>query len=139
MKPKKTRPPKQRAHKPHAPDATPEENPRAHGLARRIATLALDKKAIDVVILDVRGKTSYADYIVIASGESERQVSATAEHVLAQLKAEGVSTIGYEGFQSGNWVLLDYGEVVAHLFYAEARAFYDLDGLWSDATREQVA
>jgi ribosome-associated protein len=115
------------------------ENPRAKALAKRIASLALDKKSLDVVILDVRGKTSYADYVVVASGESERQVAATADHVLVQLKAEGVTPIGFEGFTGGNWVLLDYGEVVAHVFYSEARAFYDLEGLWSDAPREQVA
>jgi ribosome-associated protein len=126
--------------KPHgaAPALRP-ASPAAEALARRIAALALDKKSLDVVIIDVRGMTSYADYFAIASGESERQVSATAEHIREQLKLGGVSPIGSEGFESGHWVLLDYGEVVAHLFQTEARAFYDLEGLWSDAPRERVA
>ena len=120
--------------------AAPAENARARDLARRIATLALDKKALDVVILDVRGMTSYADYFVIASGESERQVSAIAEHIEVTLKNhDDARVIGSEGRETGNWVLLDYGEVVAHLFYADQRAFYDLEGLWADAAREVVA
>jgi len=122
-----------------APPPQPAENPRAQALARRAAALALDKKALEVVILDVRGKTSYTDYVVVASGESERQVSATAEHIREQLKATGVTPIGSEGYETGHWVLLDYAEVVVHVFYTEARAFYDLEGLWSDAPREQVA
>ncbi len=116
------------------------ENPRALALAHTIANLALDKKALDVLILDVRGKTSYADYVVIASGESDRQVGATAEAIRAEIKGtQGLSPIGSEGFETGNWVLLDYGEVVVHLFLQEIRAFYDLEGLWADAAREKVA
>src|SRR5439155_4967276 len=114
------------------------ENPAARALARRIAELALDKKANDVIVLDVRGMTSYADYFVIASGESERQVSAMAEHVEVELKKESARTIGSEGQETGHWVLLDYGEVVAHFFFTEVRAFYDLEGLWADAPRERV-
>jgi len=117
----------------------PVENPRAKALAERIAALTLDKKANDVIILDVRGKTSYADYFVIASGESERQVSAMAEHVETTLRGEGFRPVGSEGYDTGHWVLLDYGEVVAHLFFTEVRSFYDLEGLWADATRERVA
>src|SRR5687768_14887453 len=99
-----------------APGA-PAENPRAHALARKMAHLLSDKKALDVVLLDVRGMTSYADYFVVASGESDRQVSAMAEHVLTKLKeTEGLRPIGHEGMETGQWVLLDFGEVVAHLF-----------------------
>lgn len=114
-------------------------NPEAEALARRIASLALDKKALDVTLVDVRGKTSYADYFVIASAESDRQVAAIAEHIETTLKAEKkLHTVGTEGRETGNWVLLDYGDVVAHLFYSEQRAFYDLDGLWADARRERI-
>ncbi|MHB8873661.1 MAG: ribosome silencing factor [Myxococcaceae bacterium] len=116
--------------------APPAENPKALALARRIAELVADKKALDVVVLDVRGKTSYADYFVIASGESERQVAAMADHVTDELKKEGERPIGTEGQQTGQWVLLDFGEVVAHLFYADIRTFYDLEGLWADAPRD---
>lgn len=121
------------------PPAAPAENPRAKAMAKRIAELVLDKKASDVVILDVRGKTSYADYMVIASGESDRQVSAMADAVSTGLKADGVRAVGSEGQETGNWVLLDFGEVVAHLFFSEVRGFYDLEGLWADAPRERVA
>lgn len=119
--------------------AAPPENPRAKALAQQMATFALDKKAADVVILDVRGKSSYADYMVIASGDSERQVSAMAEHIETKLREAGTRPVGTEGHETGNWVLLDYGEVVAHLFFTETRAFYDLEGLWADAPKEKVA
>jgi ribosome-associated protein len=121
--------------------AGPQENPKAKALAQRIAQLLVDKKALDVVILDVRGMTSYADYFVIASAESDRQVSAMAENVQVQLKTgeEVLRPIGTEGLETGQWVLLDYGEVVAHLFLTDLRAHYDLEGLWADAAREKVA
>lgn len=134
---------KKKAKLPAAPQqkAGPAENPQAQALARRMAQLLLDKKALDVVILDVRGMTSYADYIVIASGESDRQVSAMAENVSVQLKQgeQPVRALGTEGVETGQWVLLDYGEVVAHLFLADLRAHYDLEGLWADANREKVS
>ena len=115
------------------------ENPEALALARRAADLLVDRKATDVVLLDVRGMSSYADYFVIASVDSERGVIATAEHVRETLKTEGYRTIGTEGFDTGHWVLLDFGEVVVHVFFTEVRAFYDLDGLWADAPKEKVA
>ena len=132
---------KKKALAPSGPPAgAPAENPRAHALARKMANLLSDKKASDIVILDVRGMTSYADYFVVASGESDRQVSAMAEHVLTNLKeTEGLRPIGHEGMETGQWVLLDFGEVVAHLFFTEARSHYDLEGLWADAAREKVA
>jgi ribosome-associated protein len=137
-------PARKKAKLPPAPPqpAGPAENPRAKAMAQRIAQFLLDKKAQDVVILDVRGMTSYADYFVIASGESDRQVSAMAENVQVQLKTPeegGLRPIGTEGLETGQWVLLDYGEVVAHLFLTDLRAHYDLEGLWADAAREKVA
>ena len=90
-------------------------------------------------ILDVRGIASYADYVVLASGESDRQVTAMAENVLTKLKQEGEQAVGSEGFETGQWVLLDYGDVVAHLFFEEVRSHYDLEGLWADAPKETVA
>jgi ribosome-associated protein len=119
----------------------PAENAKARELARRIGNLLLDKKASDVVILDMRGMTSYADYIVIASGESDRQVSAMAENVQTQLKLDPqpLRPISTEGLETGQWVLLDYDDVVTHLFNGEVRAFYDLDGLWADAPREKLS
>ena len=134
---------RKRSQRKAAPEAVPtgpvQENPSAHALAHRIAGMVLDKKGLEVLILDVRGKTSYADYFVIASGESERQVSATAEHVETQLGEGGIRPLGVEGYETGHWVLLDYGEVVVHLFHTEVRAFYDLEGLWTDVPHERVA
>jgi ribosome-associated protein len=124
---------------PVAPGAVRRDNPEALALARRAANLLVDRKASEVVVLDVRGMSSYADYFILASGDTERQVTATAEHVREQLKISGHRTIGTEGFDGGHWVLLDYGEVVVHVFSTEVRAFYDLDGLWADAPREKVA
>ncbi|WP_186001716.1 MULTISPECIES: ribosome silencing factor [Corallococcus] len=140
---KKTAAARKKAPRAAAPPAPPKpaDNPKARALARRIGDLLLDKKASDVVILDMRGMTSYADYIVIASGESDRQVSAMAEHVQVQLKQDAppLRPISTEGLETGQWVLLDYDDVVAHLFNGEVRAFYDLDGLWADAPREKPA
>lgn len=137
--PKRARPAKRPAAAQPAPKV-PVENAKAKALAHKIANLVLDKKASDVVVLDVRGMTSYADYFVIASGESERQVAAMAEHVETRLREEDhLRPIGTEGRETGNWVLLDYGEVVTHLFFSEVRAFYDLEGLWADAPRERIA
>ncbi len=135
---RKSAPKRARRKEPPGGPPTPADA-RAKALAQKIAAAVLDKKATDVVILDMRGLTSYADYLVIASGESERQVSAMAEHVREQLRADGVRPIGSEGEDTGQWVLLDFGEVVAHLFFDEVRAFYDLEGLWADAPREMIA
>ena len=143
-KSKRPRPAGPRRRTPRRPAAPPQsqpraENPEALALARRAAQLLVDRKASDVLLLDVRGMTSYADYFVLASGDSERQVNGTAEHVRETLKHEGHRTIGTEGFDTGHWVLLDFGEVVVHVFFTEVRAFYDLDGLWADAPKEKVA
>jgi ribosome-associated protein len=135
-KPAAKKPP--RAVKPSA-KAGPAENPEALAMARKIAQLVLDKKASDVVILDVRGHASYADYLVLASGESERQVSAMADGVEDNLRKEGTRPVSSEGHETGQWVLIDYGDVVAHLFHTEARGFYDLEWLWADAKREPVS
>ncbi len=114
------------------------ENPRAKALAHRIAAVVSDMKAQDVVVLDVRGKASSADSVVIASGDNERLVSALAEAIDEKLRPDGVRPMSTEGAGQGNWVLLDYGDVVAHLFQQDARVFYDLEGLWADAPRERV-
>jgi ribosome-associated protein len=107
-------------------------------VARLAANAALDKKAEDVVILDVRGLSSYADYFVVATGTSDRQVSAIADSVEGLLRKAGHRPIGVEGYSLGHWVLLDFGDVVAHVFYEEARQFYDIEGLWADARRVPV-
>jgi ribosome-associated protein len=95
----------------------------------------LGKKAESVVVLDVRGLTSIADAFIICSGRSNRQVSAVADHVERFLKQEGIRPLSVEGRKEGHWVLLDYGQVIIHVFYTETRSFYDLEGLWVDAKR----
>lgn len=95
----------------------------------------LGKKAESVVVLDVRGLTSIADAFIICSGRSNRQVSAVADHVERFLKQEGIRPLSVEGRKEGHWVLMDYGQVIIHVFYTETRAFYDLEGLWVDAKR----
>ena len=137
---KKTKPARKKAPGGAIARVAPPENPAAKALAHKIATLALDKKAKDVVVMDVRGIASYADYVVLASGESDRQVAALGENIQLKLKEEdNQRPVGSEGMETGQWVLLDYGDVVAHLFYDEVRAHYDLEGLWADAPREKLA
>ncbi|MFO7971779.1 MAG: ribosome silencing factor [Desulfobacterales bacterium] len=96
---------------------------------------ALGKKAIDLVVLDVRKLSSIADVFIICSGRSNRQVSAIAEHIQAELKHQGITPLSVEGKKQGHWVLLDYGHVIIHVFYEPVRDFYDLEGLWIDAKR----
>jgi ribosome-associated protein len=103
-----------------------------------IAKAALDKKAEDVTVLDVRGLTGYADYFVVMTADSDRQASAIADHVEQSMKAGGISKVGAEGYETGRWILLDYGDVVAHVMNRESRGFYDLEGLWADAPRFAV-
>jgi ribosome-associated protein len=98
----------------------------------------LGMKALDVVALDVRRLSSFADAFIICSGRSHRQVAAIAEFVQQDLKAKGVKPIGVEGITQGHWVLMDYGDVVIHIFYEPIRMFYDLEGLWSDAKRIKI-
>ena len=95
----------------------------------------LGKKAIDLVVLDLRKLSSIADVFIICSGRSNRQVSAIAEHIQVDLKKHGITPLSVEGKKEGHWVLLDYGHVIIHVFYEPIRSFYDLEGLWIDAER----
>ncbi len=99
----------------------------------------LGMKAFNVVVLDMRGLTSFADAFIICSGRSHRQVSAIAQFVQQNLKAKGIKPIGIEGLREGHWVLMDYGDVIVHVFYEPVRIFYDLEGLWSDARRMDIS
>ena len=96
---------------------------------------ARGKKAMGLVILDVRELTSFADAFIICSGRSHRQVSAIAEHIQLDLKKHGIKALSVEGKREGHWVLLDYGHVIIHIFYEPVRNFYDLEGLWIDAEK----
>jgi ribosome-associated protein len=98
----------------------------------------LSMKALNVVVLDVRGLASFADHFILCSGRSHRQVSAIADFVEQDLKTKGVKPLGIEGIRDGHWVLMDYGDVIIHVFYEPIRIFYDLEGLWSDAKRIEI-
>jgi ribosome silencing factor RsfS/YbeB/iojap len=97
-----------------------------------------DDKAEDVVVIDLKGKSSFADYMVIASGRSNRQVVAIADHLAEKLKQAGHGYIPIEGKQGGDWVLVDAGDVVAHIFRPEPRAFYALEKMWALETEGAV-
>jgi ribosome-associated protein len=99
---------------------------------------ALGRKAIGLVILDVRNLTSVADVFIICSGRSNRQVTAIAEHIQLDLKKHDIRPLSVEGKKDGQWVLLDYGHVIIHVFYEPVRNFYDLEGLWVDAGKIQT-
>jgi len=103
------------------------------------AAYALEKKAVNVRILEVRGISTLTDYLVIASGTSDRQVQAVADSVHLGLKKEHTTLpLGIEGMNEGRWVLLDYGDVMVHVFQEPVREFYDLDGLWSEAAEIDI-
>ena len=102
-------------------------------LATKIAKLLDDKKAQEVKLLKVRDLTILADYFVIASGSSSTQVGALAEEVDFRLGQEGIEPSRVEGAKGRNWILLDYGAVIVHVFYPEAREYYDLEHMWADA------
>jgi ribosome-associated protein len=93
-----------------------------------------DKQAEDILLLDIRRVASFADYFVIASGQTVRQIEAILEHLDQELSQSGVRPMGREGEADSGWVLLDYGDVIVHLFGPEERAYYDLEGLWHAAT-----
>jgi ribosome-associated protein len=95
----------------------------------------LGKKASNIVALDVHDLTSIADVFIICSGQSNRQVSAIAEFIQADLKKHKIRPLSVEGSRDGHWVLLDYGHVIVHVFYEPVREFYDLESLWIDARR----
>ncbi len=90
-----------------------------------------DDKAEDIVVIDLKGKSSFADYMVVASGRSNRQVVAIADHLAERLKQAGQGYIPIEGKQGGDWVLVDAGDVVVHVFRPEPRAFYALEKMWA--------
>ncbi|HEV8325086.1 MAG TPA: ribosome silencing factor [Myxococcota bacterium] len=104
-------------------------------LVSRAVTAILDKKGLSVVALDLRGLTDYADALVIASGTSDRHVMAIGEAVVDAFGVAGERALGVEGMERGHWILIDYGDIVVHVFHEPVRALYDLEGLWTDATR----
>ena len=102
-------------------------------LARRIVDLASDKKASDIVLLEVRELTTLADYFVICSGQSERQLGAIVDGIIEGVREAGTKPIGREGSSNAHWLLVDYGSVIVHVMAPPERDFYQLERLWADA------
>lgn len=107
-------------------------------LAQLAVTALEDMKAQDITVIDVRGKTSVTDFMVIASGSSSRHVKSLAETVLEKVKAQGVRPLGSEGLDGGEWALLDLGDVVVHVMQVATRQFYDLERLWQGAEQSRA-
>ena len=101
----------------------------------RIVELAQERKAHDIVVLDLRGISSATDHFVVASGRSDTQVKAIADNVIEEMKKEGHRPAHVEGLQGGRWVLVDFIDAVVHVFHPQSRDFYQLENLWGDAPR----
>lgn len=104
--------------------------------AKKIYDLVTDSlessKAVDIAPINIEGKSALADYMIVASGTSHRHVSAVADHLLRSLKAEGLGTSKVEGLSNADWVLIDAGDVIVHIFRPEVREFYQLEKMWSE-------
>ncbi|MBP1729209.1 MAG: iojap-like protein [Deltaproteobacteria bacterium] len=105
--------------------------------ALKCAALALEKKAFDVKVLDIRRLSTIADYLVLATGSSDKQVVAIADSIRTGLKKYG-KALDVEGAKEGKWVVIDYGDVIVHVFYTELRHYYNLDELWSNAPLVEI-
>lgn len=103
------------------------------------ARTAEAKRGRDIIVYDLRGVTDIADYFVLVTADSKAQIKAILESIRKDLKAEGVNKIGQEGNSSGKWVLLDFGDVVIHVFSEELREYYSLESLWGDAPKVNYA
>ena len=103
-----------------------------------VMTCLEDSKAEEITTIDIREKSSIADYMVIASGRSNRHVSAVADHLLRELKSEGFKSIKVEGLQNSDWVLVDIGDIIVHIFRPEVREFYSLEKMWQMSASEEA-
>jgi ribosome-associated protein len=106
--------------------------------AQECGRLALDKKAKSVVMLELFGLTDIADFFIVASGTSERHVKTIAEGVEIGMKETGTLPLSTEGYDEGRWIILDYGDVIFHVFLDELRELYDLESLWIEAKRQTM-
>ena len=106
---------------------------------RRVLSAALEKKALDLTVLDLRGIASFTDFFVITTGTNRRQCQAISDEIVEQLKRSGTRAARVEGFQTAEWILIDYGDFVVHIFDEKARRFYDLERLWREARRIDVS
>jgi ribosome-associated protein len=110
----------------------------ARDTALAIAQAGFDKKALSVEIIDVTGKVDYADFVVVMSATSDRHANALAKHIDSEMSRSGIKTISIEGLPQGAWVLMDFGDVIVHIFHQDTRGYYDLESLWYDAARVEV-
>jgi ribosome-associated protein len=104
-----------------------------------LAQVALQRKPRDPLLIDVRKSCSFADYFLILSGTSIRQTQALSSHLEEALKKRGIALRGIEGLESGQWILMDFDEVIVHIFFESVREFYDLEGLWMEAPRVPIS
>lgn len=103
-----------------------------------IVNAAQDKKAFDINVLNIAGLSSIADYFIVASGSNERQTVAIADEIEDKMSELGLEPLNKEGHQTGRWVLLDYGDIIVHVFHREEREFYNLEKLWIDAESIEI-
>jgi ribosome-associated protein len=108
------------------------------GLAEILVEAAEEKKAWDPTVIDLRGKTTVADYFVICDGETDRQLRAIADGMLEAARARGVRPLAVDGYDQGSWILLDFDSVLAHVFLPGERAYYDLESLWDAAAKTRA-
>jgi ribosome-associated protein len=120
---------------PEPASARASSNERFAEAALAAAQAAIDKKAIEPVLIDLSQAQSYTDYLLVASATSPRAVKAIAEHIVEVLAERGLRQLGTEGVRDGRWALLDFGDIVVHVFEHPLREFYDLEGMWFDAPR----
>jgi ribosome-associated protein len=110
----------------------------AQDKAHECGRLALEKKANDVLVIDLAGLTDIADSFVLATGTSERHVKTISDGVEDGMKEKGLRPFSVEGYDQGRWVIMDYGDVIVHVFLEDLRALYDLEGLWIEAKRQRM-
>ncbi len=125
--------------KEHAIATRKKARPTVKALLKLVQTSLDADKAEKIVTIDVAGRTSMADFMVIATGGSHRQLGAMTGHLVEKLKAKGVPAVPVEGLSQGDWVLVDAGDIIVHLFRAEQRALYNLEKMWSVDLPEQSA
>lgn len=109
------------------------------GRVRRALHAAAEKKALDPTVLDLRGISTFTDFFLIFTGANRRQVQAISDEIVEQLKRNGTPAARVEGYQNAEWILIDYGDFVVHIFEEKARRFYDLERLWREASRLDVS
>jgi len=109
------------------------------GRLRRALHAAAEKKALDPTVLDLRGISTFTDFFLIFTGANRRQVQAISDEIVEQLKRHGSPAARVEGYQNAEWILIDYGDFVVHIFDEKARRFYDLERLWREASRLDIS